>query len=141
MLRAGGGSVVGSYGSDQASFTWSLAWWPHAIRHGIHPLLTDLVYAPDGWNLAWTSSIPGPSVLAWPLTATIGPIATYDVLALAAPPLAAWCAFLLCRELGTGTWAALAGGLVFGFGTYETAETLNHLNLALVFTLPLAALV
>ena len=59
----------------------------------------------------------------------------YDVLALAAPALAAWCTFLLCRELGTGP-AALAGGLVFGFGTYEATETLNHLNLALVFTLP-----
>jgi hypothetical protein len=140
VLRSGGGSVAGSYGSDQASFTWSLAWWPHAITHGIHPLLTDLVYAPDGWNLAWTSSIPGPSLLAWPLTATIGPIATYDVLALAAPALAAWCAYLLCTELGTGTRSALAGGFVFGFGTYETAETLNHLNLALVFTLPLTAL-
>ena len=141
MLREGGGSVVGSYGSDQASFTWSLAWWPHALEHGLHPLLTKLVYAPDGWNLAWTSSIPGPSLLAWPLTAAVGPVATYDVLALAAPALAAWCTYLLCRELGSGTPAALAGGLVFGFGTYETAETLNHLNLALVFTLPLAGLV
>ncbi|MDX6631622.1 MAG: hypothetical protein QOH00_3868, partial [Gaiellales bacterium] len=118
-----------------------LAWWPHAIEHGLHPLLTNLVYAPDGWNLAWTSSIPGPSLLAWPLTAALGPIATYDVLALAAPALAAWCTYQLCRELGTGETAALGGGLVFGFGTYETAQTLNHLNLALVFTLPLAGLV
>ncbi len=138
VLREGGGSVVGSYGSDQATFAWSLAWWPHAIENGLHPLLTDLVYAPDGWNLAWTSSIPAPSLLAWPLTAVFGPIAAYDVLALAAPALAAWCAYLLCREIGTGTPAALAGGLVFGFTSYEAAETLNHLNLALVFTLPLA---
>ncbi len=140
MLREGGGSVVGTYGSDQATFAWSLAWWPHAVAHGIHPLLTNLVYAPDGWNLAWTSSIPGPALLAWPLTALAGPLVTYDVLALAAPALAAWCAYLLCRELSTGTPAALAGGLVFGFTTYEAAETLNHLNLALVFTLPLAGL-
>ena len=138
VLREGGGSVVGSYGSDQATFAWSLAWWPHAIENGLHPLLTDRVYAPDGWNLAWTSSIPGPSLLAWPLTAVFGPVAAYDVLALAAPALAAWCAYLLCREIGTGTPAALAGGLVFGFTSYEAAETLNHLNLALVFTLPLA---
>ncbi len=141
MLRDGDGSVVGSYGSDQATFAWSLAWWPHAIENGLHPLLTNLVYAPDGWNLAWTSSIPGPALLAWPLTAAFGPLPAYDVLALAAPALAAWCAFLLCRELRTGTPAALAGGLVFGFTTYEAAETLNHLNLALVFTLPLAGLV
>jgi hypothetical protein len=138
VLRDGG--VVGSFGADQASFTWSLAWWPHALGHGLHPLLTDLVYAPDGWNLAWTSAIPGPALLSWPLTAVAGPVAVYDLLALAAPALAAWCAFLLCRELGTGTPAALAGGLVFGFTTYESAETLNHLNLALVFTLPLAGL-
>jgi hypothetical protein len=138
VLRDGGGSVVGSYGSDQATFSWSLAWWPHAIEHGLHPLLIDLVYAPDGWNLAWTTAIPGPALLAWPLTAAFGPVPAYDVLALAAPPLAAWCTYLLCRELGTGVPAALAGGLVFGFTTYEAAETLNHLNLALVFTLPLA---
>jgi hypothetical protein len=140
VLRDGGGSAVGSYGSDQASFAWSLAWWPHALEHGLHPLLTKLVYAPDGWNLAWTSAIPGPSLLAWPLTAAIGPVAAYDALALAAPALAAWCTYLLCRELGSGAPAALAGGLIFGFGSYETAETLNHLNLALVFTLPLAGL-
>ena len=140
MLREGSGSVVGSYGSDQATFAWSLAWWPHALEHGLHPLLTDRVYAPDGWNLAWTSSIPGPALLAWPLTAAFGPLTTYSVLAVAAPALAAWCTFLLCRELGTGLPAALAGGLVFGFTTYEAVETLNHLNLALVFTLPLAGL-
>ena len=139
-LRDGESSVVGSFGSDQATFAWSLAWWPHALENGLHPLLTDRVYAPDGWNLAWTSSIPGPAFLAWPLTATLGPLTTYDILAIAAPALAAWCTFLLCREIGTGTWAALAGGLVFGFTTYEATETLNHLNLALVFTLPLAAL-
>ena len=132
---------MGSYGSDQATFVWLLAWWPHAIEHGVHPLLIDLVHAPDGWNLAWTSAIPGPALLAWPLTAVFGPIPAYDVLAVAAPALAAWCTCLLCRELGTGGWAAAAGGLVFGFGSYEAAETLNHLNLALVFTLPLAALV
>jgi hypothetical protein len=141
VLREGGGSVVGSYGADQASFVWSLAWWPHAIKHGLNPLLIDLVYAPDGWNMAWTSAIPGPAILAWPLTAAFGPIPAYNVLALAAPALAAWCTFLLCRELGTGAWPAVAGGLVFGFGSYEASETLNHLNLALVFTLPLTALV
>lgn len=138
VLRDGG--VVGSFGGDQASFTWSLAWWPHAVAHGIHPLLTDLVFAPDGWNLAWTSAIPGPALVSAPVTALLGPVAVYDVLALAAPALAAWCAYLLCRELRTGTTAALAGGLVFGFTTFEATETLNHLNLALVFTLPLAGL-
>ena len=81
-----------------------------------------------------------PALLSAPLTALIGPVAVYDALALAAPALAAWCTYLLCRELRTGSAAALAGGLLFGFTTYEATETLNHLNLALVFTLPLAGL-
>ena len=141
MLRDGGGSVVGSYGSDQATFAWSLAWWPHAIEHGLHPLLTDLVYAPDGWNLAWTSSIPGPALLAWPLTAAFGPGGRLRRPRARRAGARGLVRVPLCRELGTGTPAALAGGLVFGFTTYEAAETLNHLNLALVFTLPLAGLV
>ena len=60
VLRDGGGSVVGSYGSDQATFAWSLAWWPHAIGHGLHPLLTDLVYAPGRLEPGLDELHPGP---------------------------------------------------------------------------------
>lgn len=35
---------------------------------------------------------------------------------------------------------AIAGGLLFGFGTYETVEMMNHVNLALVGLIPLAPL-
>ena len=52
--------VVGSYGSDQATFAWSLAWWPHAIEHGLHPLLTDLVYAPGRLEPGLDELHPGP---------------------------------------------------------------------------------
>jgi hypothetical protein len=139
VLRHPTSSVVGSFGADQGVFIWSLAWWPHAITSGINPLLTDRVYAPEGWNLAWTTVIAGPSLLMWPVTALFGPVASYNILALAAPALAALCAFLFCRELTDRTGPALAGGLVFGFSTYMAAETLNHVNLALVFPIPLAA--
>src|SRR5664279_5990316 len=47
---------------------------------------------------------------------------------------------LLCRHLAGKAPAAFAGGLLFGFGTYESAEMVNHLSLALVALLPLAAL-
>ncbi len=70
----------------------------------------------------------------------MGAIASYDLLALAAPATAAWTAFLLCRRLTGRSGAAFAGGLMFGFGTYESAEMVNHANLALVALLPLAAL-
>jgi hypothetical protein len=138
-VRHPASDVVGSFGEDQGVFIWSLAWWPHAIETGTNPLLTHLVYAPDGWNLAWTTVIAGPAILAWPITALFGPVVAYNVLALLAPALAALCAYLLCRELEAGEWPAIAGGLVFGFSSYMATETLNHLDLSLVFPIPLAA--
>ena len=49
-------------------------------------------------------------------------------------------AFLLCRELTRNGTRPLAGGYLFGFSSYMLGQTLNHVNLALVFLLPLAVL-
>jgi hypothetical protein len=132
-------TVVGRFGSDQGFFMWSLVYWKRVLSGAEVPFLTDLIFSPDGFNLAWATVIPLPAVLAAPLTATVGPELAYNVLALAAPPLAAWCCFLLCREACGRVGPALAGGAVFGFSSYMSAEMQNHLNLALVFPLPLAA--
>ena len=140
VLRDFTGSVVGSYGGDQGVFIWSLAWWPHAIANGLDPLATDRVFAPDGWNLAWTSVICGPALVLTPITETLGPIVSFNLLALAAPALAAFAAYLLARELVDSWVGAITAGLLFGFGSYLTSQTINHLNLALVFPIPLAVL-
>jgi hypothetical protein len=128
------------YGHDQGAYTWSLAWLAHALGHGQNPLLTHAIFAPVGYNLVWAASVFGPGLLVLPATLALGAVATYDLLVLSAPAVAAWTAFLLCRQLGARTAAALAGGLLFGFGTYESVEMVNHLNLALVALVPLAAL-
>ena len=119
---------------------WSLVHWKLVVTEGIHPFLTHDIYAPEGFNLAWATVIPGPALLMVPLTATVGPVVAYNLLALAAPALAALTAFLLCRELTRNGYAAVAGGYLFGFSSYVLGQTLNHVNLALVFLLPLAAL-
>jgi hypothetical protein len=134
------GSVVGSFGSDQGFFMWSLVHWKQVVTEGVHPFLTHDIYAPGGFNLAWATVIPGPALLMVPLTATLGPVVVYNLLALAAPALAAFTAFLLCRELTRNWYASVAGGYLFGFSSYMLGQTLNHVNLALVFLLPLAAL-
>src|SRR5437016_3586314 len=58
---ASGSVAVGD--RDAAIFVWSLRWWPHAIGHLVDPLYTHLLFAPRGVDLAWTTTIPGPSVL------------------------------------------------------------------------------
>ena len=136
----GSGPSPAYYGRDQSIFVWSLAHGARALTHLSDPFLTRDVFAPSGYNLAWATSLFGPALLLAPATVLLGAITSYDLLALAAPATAAWTAFLLCRRVSGSSAAAFAGGLLFGFGTYESVEMVNHVNLALVALLPLAAL-
>ncbi len=140
-LQAPRDAVVGSFGADQGFFAWSLVHWVEALAGNQAPFLTDRIDAPQGFNLAWATTIPGPAILLAPLTALAGPLASYNLLAIAAPALAAWGAYLLCRHVTRNALAAIIGGWVFGFSSYMLGQTLNHVNLALVWTLPLIVLV
>lgn len=128
-------------GGDPEVYMWFLTWWPHALGHGLNPFLTDQVWAPVGINLAWAHSVPGASLPAVPLTHAFGPVVSYNVLVLLAPPLAGWASYLLCRELGARVRPSLVAGAVFGFSTYELGHLLGHLSHVLVFPLPLCVYV
>lgn len=128
------------FGRDQSAFVWFLAWGAHALAHLQNPFVTHELFVPRGYNLAWATSILGPAIVLAPLTATIGAIPTFNLLALAAPATSAWVAYLLCRELTARRAPAFVGGLLFGFGTYGSVEMINHVNLALTALVPLAAL-
>lgn len=136
----GFGQIPLAYGRDQSAFVWFLAWGAHALAHLQNPFITHEMFVPDGYNLAWSTSIIGPAIVLSPLTATIGAIPTFNLLALSAPATSAWIAYLLCREFTGRRPPAFLGGLLFGFGTYESVEMINHLNLALTALVPLAAL-
>jgi hypothetical protein len=128
------------WGVDPSSIVWFLKWWPYAIGHGLNPFVSHIVWAPSGANLAGTTSIPGLALVAAPLTLTVGPIVTYNLLYLIAPALSAWTAFLLCRHVTGRLLPSVVGGYVYGFSSYELSKMLGHLNLALVFIPPLCVL-
>jgi hypothetical protein len=135
-----GDRLLAGYGDEASVFVWSLEWWARAWHFGGNPLLTDVVWAPTGMNLAWVTTLPGPAVVISLLTRGAGPIVAFNVLALIIPPLAAWTAFLLLRRLTDSVAAALVGGLVFGFSPVVMREILQgHLNLSMVFVVPLVA--
>lgn len=131
---------LGTGFTDPSVYMWALQWWPHALGHGLDPMQTLLVWAPAGVDLAWTTTVPGAAMLLWPITSWLGPVGAYNVLALLAPALAAWAAYLLCRHVTGALWASLIGGYLFGFSSYELAQMTAHLNLALIFPVPLAVL-
>jgi hypothetical protein len=126
---------------DPPFFMWALKWWPYAIGHGVNPFFTNLVWYPGGANIATTTGIPGIAIVLWPVTSLFGPIVAYDVAAVLSPVLAAISAYALCRHLCERFWASVVGGFVFGFSSYELGQLTSHLQVALVFLVPLVPLV
>ena len=122
---------------DPDVYLWALAWFPHALWHALNPIFTGAVYAPGGYNLAWSTCVPGPALLMAPVTARLGPLFSYNLLTLIAPAAGAFATFVLCR-LATGAfWPSLAAGWLFGFSPFEQIQLPNHLHLALDFVPPL----
>jgi hypothetical protein len=126
--------------NDPTVYMWLLRWWPYALAHRLNPMITHLVWAPGGFNLAWTTSMPLPAIAATPLSTVFGPVVAYNILCIAAPAIAAWSCFLLCRRIVSDYAASLVGGYVFGFSAYMLAEARGHLPLTLVFPIPFAVL-
>jgi hypothetical protein len=124
--------------TDPSLYIWSIAWWPYVLQHHVHPFFTELIWAPNGLNLAWVTCLPLLGIIAAPLTRALGPLATFNLVALAALPLSAFAAYLLCAKFSKSFVAALLGGLVFGFSPYMLAQLLSHMILVLVFPIPLA---
>jgi len=133
-------TLIAANDIDPAQYTWFYSWWPHALLHGHNPFLTKVLLAPEGYNLSWATAVPGPSLLLSPVTALFGPVVTYNLLALAAPALAAWTSFLLCRHLSGRTIPSLAGGYIFGFSPYMLRMLQGSPDLYFVALIPLLVL-
>jgi dolichyl-phosphate beta-glucosyltransferase len=140
VLRDPTNSIVGDDGADKTIFLWGFAWLPRALGRGEDPISTHEIWAPVGTDLAWVNWTPGAALVAWPVTTLAGVVPGYNLLALLAPPLAAWTAFLFLRELCGRSDVALLGGMTFGFSSFVTVHTIGHLNLTACFLVPLCAL-
>lgn len=133
-------AFLSSQPQDGSIFVWMFRWWPYALGHHIDPLFTSVAWAPGGINLAWVTSVPALAVLMTPVTQAFGPFFTFNVVELAAPALASWTCYLLCRRITGSFVPALLGGLCFGFSPFLMGEVgQGHPNLAQECLVPLAA--
>jgi hypothetical protein len=136
-----GHSCVCGPGSDPETYMWFLSWWPHALLHGHNPFLTDTLFAPHHLNIGALVLVPAAAIVMAPVTLLFGPLVSYNLVALAAPLLAALSAFALCRYITGRLLASLVAGYVFGFSPYMLGHMMGHLDLLLVFPIPLVVLV
>jgi hypothetical protein len=124
--------------TDPNFYTWAMQWWPYALAHGLNPLYSTEIGAPNGYNLAWATTTPSVGVLMWPVTAAFGIIRSYNVMLLTVPPVSAWAAFVAARRLTGRFWPALLGGAVYGFNAFELWHSLQgQPNLTVIALFPL----
>jgi hypothetical protein len=126
-------------GSDPFQMAWFLEWFPYAVTHGLNVFHTTQFDYPGGVNLADNTSVPLLGLIAWPITSTLGPVASFNFLLRLAFALSGVSMFLVLRRWCTTTIAPFLGGLLYAFGPYMAGQEL-HLDLTFVPLPPLLVL-
>lgn len=124
--------------ADAVQHVWFLAWLPFALTHHLNPLLTSYLDHPLQVNLMWNNSTPFLGFIAWPFTATVGPIAAYNIMVVLALAGSAWTAYLAARRYIQTWWISFLVGLLYGFSPFMMVQASgSHLTLVTAFTPPL----
>jgi len=130
--------AVGQVEVDPNFYIWAWRWWTYAVSHGLNPLYSYQIGAPAGSSLAWATTSPSVALLVAPLTAAFGPVLSYNLTLLLAPPASAWATFVAARRLTGKFWAALPAGVVYAFNVYTLDhEVSGQPNLTVNMLLPL----
>jgi hypothetical protein len=125
---------------DPHLFIWYLGWLPDQLAAGHSPFFTTYLNYPGGANLMWNTAVFAPATLLWPVTAVLGPVVSYNVMATAAVALTAWCGFLATRSLVASDLLAGVAGLLYGFSPYMVAQATRHPHVTLAMFPPLVLL-
>jgi hypothetical protein len=123
-------------GNDPFQMTWFLSYVPYALTHGLSIFHTNYVEYPSGINLANNTSVPLLGILGWPITATLGPVASFNFLIRLSFALSGASMFLVLRRWCRSWQAPFVGGLIYAFGPYMASQEL-HLDLIFVPIPPL----
>ena len=129
---------VGSGRTDAKFFQWAVGWVHWALTHHVDPLYMPKIFTPDGMSLAWTTFIPGGGLVMFPVESLFGSLAAVNVLLLLASALACWAVYLVCHRLTHAFWPSIAGGYLFGYSEYMAGQLHGHVNLVLIFPVPIA---
>lgn len=128
------------HGNDPIIYMWCMNWWFFSIGKLINPLWTHYIWYPQGFDLAWATSMPFLAALAAPVIILKGSVFAFNLLTVISPGLSAWTAFLLFREISNDDFASIICGYLFGFSSYELGQMLGHLNLDAIFIIPIIML-
>lgn len=136
----GSGALPSPASGDSAQEVWFLSWPAYALTHGHNPFLTNAINYPAGADLSDSTAMPFLGLLGLPITLTLGPVATYNFLLIAALTTSAISMCLVLRRWTRWWPAAFLGGLLYGFSPYMIGEGVMHVYLTFVALPPLILL-
>jgi hypothetical protein len=120
---------------------WFLGFTPEAIIHGLNPFVTNWINFPSGTNLMVNTAMFVPGLLLAPITLTLGPVVSFNVLVVLGMAGSATAAFAVFQRWAPWKPAAYAGALLYGFSPYMFGAGFGHLFLLCVALPPLFLLV
>ncbi len=136
-----GTQVIGPFRGDNLEYVWKIWWVKHALLDlNQSPLVQPDIYYPFGYPLAYGEITPSHTYLGLPLTALLGPVATYNLFILVSFALTGLFTVLLVRRLTGSTPAGLVAGLILAYCPYRMARIAGNLPLIDTQWLPLVLL-
>jgi hypothetical protein len=137
----GSAYISGPQTVDQIAQVWWLAWAEYAIWHGHNLFFTNWQNYPVGLNAAVNQSMLGLGVVISPITKLFGPVVSWNVMVRVAVFASAVSMCLVLRRWVRWWPAAFAGGLLYGFSSYETSYGAGVLSLSFAALPPLLFLI
>jgi len=123
---------------DAKFYQWAVGWMHWSIANHTDPLYTHKLFPPNGTSLAWSAFDPAGGLAMYPIRTLFGSLAATNTLLVLGSALACWGAYLVCHRVTGAFWPALVGGYLFGFSEYMVGQLHGHVNLVLIFPVPIA---
>ena len=125
---------------DQIAEVWWLEWVQYAIWHGHNLLFTNWQNYPVGLNAEVAGAPFGLGVVISPFTKLPGPVVAWNVMVRVTVFASAVSMCLVLRRW-TRWWPPFAGGLLYGFSSYEMVQAGQQLDLSFAALPPLFFLI
>lgn len=134
--------LPGTASGDTGVYVWNLWLFRHEIvAHHHFPFMTvEVLSLTPPVPLALHNYTTLANILAFPLIPLFGTVATFNLLMMASPALAAYAMFLFARAAVRDDGAAWVAGVAFGFAPFMSARASEHFSLVQTAPLVLFAL-
>jgi hypothetical protein len=110
---------------------WNFWWVARQVTHLSNPWFTSYLAAPAGVQLGYDTLTPLLGIVMTPVTLLFGPSASYNLVAILAPGLAAYTMYRAARLWLPSRIGAIAAGAFYGYSSMLTSQAWLHLHTAM----------